>query len=120
MKMEPLRSSETSAIKTQTLWNYPKRNILQLCNFVCKLVSSYVSRNRVKEDEMNGAAYEDKATVEWIIFRDVDRFCGANRCKTFCVENVGHHVACDWCCNLYMKRAFWCSIEIAYRYKKVR
>jgi len=30
MKMEPLRSSETSAIKTQTPGNYPKRNILQL------------------------------------------------------------------------------------------
>ena len=30
MKMEPIRSSETSAIKTQTPGNYPKRNILQL------------------------------------------------------------------------------------------
>jgi hypothetical protein len=30
MKMEPIRSSETSAIKTHTLGNYPKRNILQL------------------------------------------------------------------------------------------
>jgi len=29
-KMEPTRSSETSAIKTQTAGNYPKRNILQL------------------------------------------------------------------------------------------
>jgi hypothetical protein len=32
MKMEPIRSSETSAIKTQTPGNYPKRNILQLKN----------------------------------------------------------------------------------------
>ena len=30
MKMEPIRSSETSAIKTQTPGNYPKRIILQL------------------------------------------------------------------------------------------
>jgi len=30
MKMEPIGSSETSAIKTQTTGNYPKRNILQL------------------------------------------------------------------------------------------
>ena len=30
MKMEPIRSSETSAIKTHTPGNYPKRNILQL------------------------------------------------------------------------------------------
>ena len=30
MKMEPIRSSETSAIKTQMPGNYPKRNILQL------------------------------------------------------------------------------------------
>ena len=29
MKMEPIRSSETSAIKTQTPGNYPKRNILR-------------------------------------------------------------------------------------------
>ena len=32
MKMEPIRSSETSAIKTQTTGNYAKRNILQLKN----------------------------------------------------------------------------------------
>ena len=30
MKMEPIRCSETSAIKTQTTGNYQKRNILQL------------------------------------------------------------------------------------------
>jgi hypothetical protein len=30
MKVEPIRSSETSSIKTQTPGNYPKRNILQL------------------------------------------------------------------------------------------
>ena len=29
MKIEPIRSSETSVIKTQTPGNYPKRNILQ-------------------------------------------------------------------------------------------
>jgi len=29
MKMEPIVSSETSAIKTQTPGNYPKRNKLQ-------------------------------------------------------------------------------------------
>ena len=32
MKMEPIRISETSAIKIQTPGNYPKRNILQLKN----------------------------------------------------------------------------------------
>jgi len=32
MKMEPIRSSETSAIKTQTPGNYSKRNTLQLKN----------------------------------------------------------------------------------------
>jgi len=30
MKMEPTVSSETSAIRTQTLGNYPKRNKLHL------------------------------------------------------------------------------------------
>ena len=30
MKMEPIRSSETSAIKTQTPGNYPKRNTLRV------------------------------------------------------------------------------------------
>ena len=59
MKMEPIRSSETSAIKTQTPGNYPKRNILQFvevvfawsslpyankfCNF--KDVVTYIQRN---------------------------------------------------------------------------
>ena len=32
MKMVPIRSSETSDIKTHTPGNYPKRNILQLKN----------------------------------------------------------------------------------------
>jgi hypothetical protein len=45
------------------------------------MLSLYVNMNRVKEDEMNGAAYEDKATVECRILTDVDRFCGANRSK---------------------------------------
>ena len=31
MKMEQIRSSETSAIKTQTPGNYPKRSILKYC-----------------------------------------------------------------------------------------
>jgi len=30
MKMEPTVSSETSAVRTQTPWNYPKRNKLHL------------------------------------------------------------------------------------------
>ena len=34
MKMEPIRSSETWAIKTQTLGNYPKRNILQAIRMI--------------------------------------------------------------------------------------
>ena len=38
MKMEPIRSSETSAIKTQTPVNYPKRNILQSKQFLIHLV----------------------------------------------------------------------------------
>jgi len=32
MKMEPIVSSETSAIRTQTPGNYPKRNKLQQCS----------------------------------------------------------------------------------------
>jgi len=37
MKMEPIVSSETSAIRTQTPGNYPKRNNLQLekCLLTC-------------------------------------------------------------------------------------
>jgi len=44
MKMEPIVSSETSAIRTQTPGNYPKRNKLHLehgeslkTNFLCTL-----------------------------------------------------------------------------------
>jgi len=68
---------------------------------------------KVKADEMKGAAYEDK---EWRIVTYVDRFCDANGCKYFYAESVGHHVACDWRCNLYVKRGYWCSTEIACRY----
>ena len=39
--------------------------------------------NKVKEDETNGAADEDKATIECRILTDVNRFCRANRCKFF-------------------------------------
>jgi hypothetical protein len=72
--------------------------------------------NVVKEDEINGAEYEDKAATEWRIFTDLDRYCHANWCKFFWAEDVGRHVACDWSCNIYVKRAFWCSIVIEYRY----
>jgi len=38
MKMEPIVSSETSAIRTQTPGNYPKMNKLQICLcFSCAL-----------------------------------------------------------------------------------
>jgi len=40
MKMEPIVSSETSAIKTQTPGNYPKRNKLQLYLFIHVIVLS--------------------------------------------------------------------------------
>ena len=51
MKMEPIRSSETSAIKTQTPGNYPKRNIqggsnmtgTDLCVNKCKQFRSYLN-----------------------------------------------------------------------------
>ena len=36
MKMEPIVSSETSAIRIQTPGNYPKRNKLQSQTLVCK------------------------------------------------------------------------------------
>ena len=73
----------------------------------------------MKADETKGAAYEDKATTECRIVTDVDRFCGATRCKLlffFCAEPVGQHAACDWRCNAYAKRAYRCGTEIAYRY----
>jgi len=45
MKMEPIVSSETSAIRTQTPGNYPKRNklLLQSC-FIAFLVNRYIDR----------------------------------------------------------------------------
>jgi hypothetical protein len=75
-----------------------------------------VNVNRSNGDEMNGTEYEDKAATEWKIVTDVDRFCGAKRCKSFWAEAVGRHVAYYCSCHLYVKRAFWCSIEIEYRY----
>ena len=39
MKMEPIVSSETSAIKSQTPGNYPKRNKLRNCSSLDKRLS---------------------------------------------------------------------------------
>ena len=54
MKMEPIVSSETSAIRTQTPGNYPKRNKLHLehseslktriCNILVNLTLMFVRR----------------------------------------------------------------------------
>ena len=35
MKMEPIEGTETSAIRTKTPWNYPKREHITLACFVC-------------------------------------------------------------------------------------
>jgi len=40
MKMEPIVSSETSAIRTQTPENYPKRNNLQI-DVICFTISLF-------------------------------------------------------------------------------
>jgi len=46
MKMEPIVSSETSVIRTQTQGNYPKRNKLQrkVVLPICSLSVAYVTR----------------------------------------------------------------------------
>jgi len=41
MKMEPIVSSETSAIRTQTPWNYPNRNKL---HYLIVLTRYYLSK----------------------------------------------------------------------------
>jgi len=43
MKMEPMVSSETSAIRTQTPGNYPKRNKLHICRVLCSHALQYIS-----------------------------------------------------------------------------
>jgi len=59
MKMEPTVSSETSAIRTQTLGNYPKRNKLRILHTLLKRVMrfekmsiSYHNSREVYEEEM--------------------------------------------------------------------
>jgi len=42
MKMEPIVSSETSAIRTQTPGNYPKRNKLQLLHSLRVIMTGIV------------------------------------------------------------------------------
>jgi len=48
MKMEPIVSSETSAIRTQTPGNYPKRNNLNLDDIIMRLVCSVFMVNVVR------------------------------------------------------------------------
>ena len=43
MKMEPIVSSETSAIRTQTPGNYPKRNKLHEFNCIIRRYNSNIS-----------------------------------------------------------------------------
>ena len=45
MKMEPIVSSETSAIRTQTPGNYPKRNNLHFYEVVHQEEEEYYSTN---------------------------------------------------------------------------
>jgi len=49
MKMEPIVSSETSAIRTQTPGNYPKRNNLQLNILSVYLPSYFLHLNSLSE-----------------------------------------------------------------------
>ena len=44
MKMEPIVSSETSAIRTQTPENYPKRNKLQMIECLHNYTSTYARK----------------------------------------------------------------------------
>ena len=53
MKMEPIVSSETSAIKTQTPGNYPKRNKLHILAPISIIMLSYEYRVIIK----NGAIH---------------------------------------------------------------
>jgi len=52
MKMEPIVSSETSAIRTQTPGNYPKRNKLQMYHIIYQY-TDYV----IKENLFRGVIY---------------------------------------------------------------
>ena len=64
MKMELIRSSETSAIKTQTPVNYPKRNILQLKH-------SESLQTRLK------AIFVNNGTRLWVVMQDSDNWRAA-------------------------------------------
>ena len=48
MKMEPIVSSEKSAIRTQTPGNYPKRNKLHLYAFIFALCPRYTGTSEVR------------------------------------------------------------------------
>jgi len=56
MKMEPIVSSETSAIRTQTPGNYPKRNKSHITRsfMICTLRQIYLG-DQIKKKEISGA-----------------------------------------------------------------
>ena len=71
MKMEPIMSSETSAIRTQTPGNYPKRNNLQ--HFKCfnvnfrLLKTIYVHLLVCYLNRLHNARCNDKDSVYYCI-----------------------------------------------------
>ena len=63
IKMEPIRSSETSDVKTQTPGNYPKRNILQL-----KHCESLKTRKLLQRNECHLCEFSSSQSVNFFAF----------------------------------------------------
>jgi len=56
MKMEPIVSSETSAIRTQTPGNYPKRNKLRVYTCLTQLYGGRDMYNLLHKDQLHVSA----------------------------------------------------------------
>ena len=76
MKIEPIRSSETSTIKTQTPGNYPKRNILQLLvTFTSSTSSSRQYRRSKSPSELRLQPAKDTVVLQVTQFRPSAAIC---------------------------------------------
>ena len=105
MKMEPIVSSETSAIRTQTPGNYPKRNKLHLEHGESLKTSLKISRQRKGTEGPNCGVRESRSTVNfcmsWFVYVE-----DGLRWRDFMLVWQTMFLCHDW-----RRTDLWCNVD---------
>jgi len=89
MKMEPIVSSETSAIRTQTPWNYPKRNNLHLLSYLLHAAQFFLrswpflsqSRNSPHFIESEVSSPHSQMSADCLILSQINSVHAPSHCQ---------------------------------------